>query len=112
MIITMPELRIPAHVSADCAPAPVPSTILAHAACRHVPTHTVTAAPMLADHVSVGDVIRHPDIPGAFLRVTHDERATGSTRFGYAIHYQTGYLTDRVTPVNLTPGTVVAVWSA
>lgn len=120
-MITTPEpVTIPDAVMRDCAPAPVPEHVTAHAALVHrrrvaasrslqpVPPIRPSAAPMRAQDLRPGDVIRNPAVPGGFLRVTHQE-ANGAL-FGYGIHYLTGALEGRVTPVRIPAGTVVAVW--
>lgn len=114
---------IPADVQADTREgAPVDPRILAHSrriATRRQATGPLglrplvppppTAAPMLAGHLLAGDVIRHPDVAGGFLRIT--VREDDGALFGYAIHHVTGYLDGRVVPVRLPADAVVAVWA-
>lgn len=119
-MITIPDVTIPADVMRDCAPgAPVPATVAAHARVvnarrqaghlQTLPPALVNAAPMQAAHLQAGDVIRHPGVAGAFLRITTVE--SYGHLFGYALHHATGYLDGRVTPVRLPATQVIAVWN-
>lgn len=104
-MITMPATDVPPAVAADCAPAPVPSTVLAYAANRAVPLHTVTAAPA---YVMAGDVIRHPAIPGLFVSVVD---VTPDGWLTVKAIMETGLLAPFAVTVLLDPAAPVAVWS-